>query len=64
MLSRIYGSEGGPETLDVLMKYLYAIQILPGSPKSLDSGYINAVSNANQAPFSNQIQRNVAHFTI
>ncbi|KAM0803399.1 actin-related protein 2/3 complex subunit 5 [Usnea florida] len=23
MLSRIYGSEGGPETLDVLMKYLY-----------------------------------------
>lgn len=26
MLSRIYGSEGGPETLDVLMKYLYAIQ--------------------------------------
>ncbi|MCJ1412647.1 hypothetical protein MMC19_006744 [Ptychographa xylographoides] len=23
MLSRIYGSEGGPEALDVLMKYLY-----------------------------------------
>lgn len=28
MLSRIYGSEGGPETLDVLMKYLYAISVL------------------------------------
>ena len=25
MLSRIYGSEGGPEALDVLMKYLYAV---------------------------------------
>ena len=25
MLSRIYGSEGGPETLDVLMKYLYTV---------------------------------------
>ena len=27
MLSRIYKSEGGSETLDVLMKYLYAAQI-------------------------------------
>ena len=25
MLARIYGSQGGPETLDVLMKYLYAL---------------------------------------
>ena len=25
MLGRIYGSEGGPEILDVLMKYLYAV---------------------------------------
>lgn len=25
MLSRIYGSEGGPEVLDVLMKYLYVV---------------------------------------
>lgn len=24
MLSRIYESQGGPEVLDVLMKYLYA----------------------------------------
>lgn len=24
MLERVYGSEGGTETLDVLMKYLYA----------------------------------------
>ncbi|MCJ1452717.1 hypothetical protein MMC28_003060 [Mycoblastus sanguinarius] len=30
MLSRIYGSEGGPETLDVLMKYLYAPLSLVG----------------------------------
>ena len=28
MLSRIYGSEGGPEALDVLMKYLYAVSSL------------------------------------
>ena len=28
MLSRIYGSEGGTELLDVLMKYLYAISFL------------------------------------
>lgn len=32
MLSRIYGAEGGPETLDVLMKYLYAVS--PATPRS------------------------------
>lgn len=42
MLNRIYGSEGGPETLDVLMKYLYGIQVLAYRPYSLSSGYSNA----------------------
>ena len=39
MLSRIYGSEGGPETLDVLMKYLYAVQVRAYCPYSISSGY-------------------------
>ena len=29
MLSRIYGSEGGTELLDVLMKYLYVVRHVP-----------------------------------
>lgn len=31
MLQRIYGSEGGSELLDVLMKYLWVATLLPSS---------------------------------
>lgn len=33
MLQRIYGSEGGSELLDVLMKYLYVLTATPASSK-------------------------------
>lgn len=35
MLNRIYESDGGPETLDVLMKYLYVMSALGSIDSSL-----------------------------
>ena len=32
ILSRIYGADGGPETLDVLMKYLYEYPLMANLP--------------------------------
>lgn len=37
ILSRIYSSEGGPETLDVLMKYLYKGMAHSSQPTSASS---------------------------
>ncbi|MCJ1384786.1 hypothetical protein MMC17_007904 [Xylographa soralifera] len=41
MLSRIYGSDGGPEALDVLMKYLYKGMSHSSQPTSASSRTIS-----------------------
>ena len=54
MLSRIYGSEGGSQLLDVLMKYLYAFS----SPMSRSFWIPLLISTSNH-----QIQGNVAYLS-